>query len=61
MSAIKGAKLKSIEFNEPIERAVKIMRENDFSQMPVTNQGRIVGSINELQLFNCLVKTQIKN
>jgi cystathionine beta-synthase len=56
VSAINGAKLKSIEFNEPIERAVKIMRENDFSQMPVTNQGRIVGSINELQLFNCLIK-----
>ena len=56
VSSIKGAKLKSIEFNEPIERAVKIMRENDFSQMPVTNQGRIVGSINEMQLFNCLVK-----
>lgn len=56
VSTIKGAELKSIEANEPIERAVKIMRENDFSQMPVTNGGRIVGSVNEMQLFDCLVK-----
>src|SRR6185436_16675035 len=56
VSTIKGGKLTSIEVNEPIERAVKIMRENDFSQMPVTNGGRIVGSVNEMQLFDCLVK-----
>ncbi len=60
VSTIKGGQLKSIEFNEPIERAVKIMRENDFSQMPVTNGGRIVGSINEMQLFDCLVKNPDK-
>jgi cystathionine beta-synthase len=60
VSTIKGGTLKAIEFNEPIERAVKIMRENDFSQMPVTNGGRIVGSINETQLFNCLVKNPDK-
>lgn len=56
VSTMKSAEIKSIELNEPIEKAVKIMRENDFSQMPVMNNGRIVGSINELQLFDCLVK-----
>ncbi|HET6991909.1 MAG TPA: CBS domain-containing protein, partial [Bacteroidia bacterium] len=60
VSTIKGAALKSIEVNESIERAVKIMREHDFSQMPVTNDGRIVGSINEMQLFDCLVKNPDK-
>ncbi len=60
VSTIKGAQLKSIEFNEPIHHAVKTMRENDFSQMPVTNGGRIVGSINEMQLFDCLVKNPDK-
>jgi cystathionine beta-synthase len=60
VSTIKGATLKSIEVHEPIERAVKIMRENDFSQMPVTNGGRIVGSINEMQLFDSLVKNPEK-
>jgi cystathionine beta-synthase len=60
VSTFKGAALQTIEQNEPIEKAVKIMRENDFSQMPVTNGGRIVGSINEMQLFNCLVKTPDK-
>jgi cystathionine beta-synthase len=60
VSTIKGAALQSIESNETIERAVKIMREHDFSQMPVTNGGRIVGSINEMQLFDCLVKNPDK-
>jgi cystathionine beta-synthase len=60
VSTFKGAALQTIEQHEPIEKAVKIMRENDFSQMPVTNGGRIVGSINEMQLFNCLVKTPDK-
>ncbi|CAN5252383.1 pyridoxal-phosphate dependent enzyme [soil metagenome] len=60
VSTIKVAELKSIEFNEPIQNAVKIMREHDFSQMPVTNSGRIVGSINEMQLFDCLVKNPDK-
>ncbi|MCX6310390.1 MAG: CBS domain-containing protein, partial [Bacteroidetes bacterium] len=55
VSTMKHAEIKSIELKEPIEKAVKIMRENDFSQMPVTNNGRIVGSINELQLFDCLI------
>ncbi|GAB4133524.1 MAG: pyridoxal-phosphate dependent enzyme [Bacteroidia bacterium] len=56
VSAMKPGKLKSIEFNQPIEFAVKIMKQNDYSQMPVTNAGRIVGSVNEQQLLNCLVQ-----
>ena len=60
VSTIKGGTLKSIECSEPIERAVKIMRENDFSQMPVTNGGRIVGSINDMMVFNSLVKNPDK-
>lgn len=60
VSTYKGAALRTIEQNEPIEKAVKIMRENDFSQMPVTNGGRIVGSINEMQLFDCLVNNPDK-
>jgi len=60
VSTMKHAELKSIESNALIEHAVKIMRENDFSQMPVTNGGRIVGSINEMQLFDSLVRNPDK-
>jgi cystathionine beta-synthase len=52
---MKHNRLRTIETSEPIENAVKIMRENDFSQMPVTQGGRIVGSVNEQRLFDCLV------
>lgn len=56
VAAVKHNKMHAIETTEPIEKAVDIMRVNDFSQMPVTQGGRIVGSINEQQLFDCLVK-----
>jgi cystathionine beta-synthase len=55
VAAVKHNKMQAIETVESIETAVRIMRENDFSQMPVTQGGRIVGSINEQQLFDCLV------
>ncbi len=56
VATMKAAELYSIETTEPIEKAVKVMHENDFSQMPVTQGGRIVGSINEQRLFDTLVK-----
>ncbi|HTL83429.1 MAG TPA: pyridoxal-phosphate dependent enzyme [Bacteroidia bacterium] len=56
VATMKAGTLHSIEQSEPIEKAVKIMREKDFSQMPVTHQKRIVGSINEQLLFDALVK-----
>jgi cystathionine beta-synthase len=38
------------------------MTENDFSQIPITADGRIVGAINETHLFAALVKdTEIKS
>lgn len=56
VAIVKHNKMRAIETTETIESAVKIMNENDFSQMPVTQGGRIVGSINEQQLFDCLVR-----
>jgi cystathionine beta-synthase len=32
------------------------MTENDFSQIPITADGRIVGSINETRLYEAIVK-----
>ena len=56
VSSHKKRKLISLEANESIEKAVKTMSENDFSQLPVTNAGRMVGSLSERHLYNQVVK-----
>lgn len=56
VATLKQNKLQAIETTEAIEKAVRVMRDNDFSQMPVTHNGRIVGSINEQQLFECITR-----
>ncbi|TND08224.1 MAG: cystathionine beta-synthase [Bacteroidetes bacterium] len=55
VSSQKG-ELISIEGSATVEQAVKLMSTNDFSQIPVTLDKRIVGSINETHLYNLLVK-----
>jgi cystathionine beta-synthase len=55
VATMKHGKLHAIEANEPIEKAVKVMRDNDYSQLPVTAGGRIVGSVKEQKLFESLV------
>ncbi|TAL62866.1 MAG: pyridoxal-phosphate dependent enzyme [Bacteroidetes bacterium] len=54
--ASQKGKLISLNFKDTIENAVKIMNENDFSQVAVTNQGRVVGSLNEQYLYSRIVK-----
>jgi len=54
-SGISGALL-SIEGNQPVEAAVRLMSEHDFSQISITHDGRLVGSLNETHLYNELVK-----
>ena len=51
-----GARLVTIECTEAVSRAAQLMTENDYSQIPVTHDGRVVGSLNELRLFNAIVK-----
>ncbi len=48
--------LLSIEGNQPVEAAVKLMGEHDFSQISITHEGRLVGSLNETQLYNELLR-----
>src|SRR5438046_7074864 len=55
VSSQKG-KLISLNVSDSIEQAVKIMGDNDFSQLAVTNQGRVVGSLNEHYLYSQIVK-----
>ena len=44
--------LLSLDVNDSVETAVKMMIKNDFSQMPVTDDKRIVGSLNEIYLYS---------
>src|SRR5262245_33515471 len=50
-----AGELCSIEFSEPVENAVRMMAEHDFSQISVTRDDRLVGSLNETQLYSKLI------
>jgi cystathionine beta-synthase len=49
-------RLVTVDRSASVAHAVRVMTENDFSQIPITADGRIVGSINETQLFAELVR-----
>jgi cystathionine beta-synthase len=51
-----SGELRSIESNEPVEHAVRLMSEHDFSQISITRDKRLVGSLNEAQLYAELVR-----
>jgi predicted transcriptional regulator len=48
-------KVVSVQAHEPISRAVHLMRETGFSQLPVFNADRVVGSITEKTILQKLV------
>jgi len=55
-------KLLTIESNLTVDAAIKMMGKYDISQLPVTNGGRIIGSLNENHLFELVVANpQVKN
>ncbi|MGN6592834.1 MAG: pyridoxal-phosphate dependent enzyme [Terriglobales bacterium] len=57
-----SGELFSVESNEPIEHAVRVMSLHDFSQISVTSDHRLVGSLNEAQLYKMLLeKPEIKS
>ena len=47
-----SGELFSIEAARPVEDAVRIMSDHDFSQLSVTSGGRVIGSLNESHLYN---------
>jgi cystathionine beta-synthase len=51
-----SGELCSIESNEPVEHAVILMSAHDFSQISVTRDKRLVGSLNEAHLYSELLK-----
>jgi cystathionine beta-synthase len=50
-----SGELRSIEATEPIEEAIRLMREHDFSQISITHDRRLVGSLNESHLYEALL------
>jgi cystathionine beta-synthase len=50
-----SGELKAIEGNQRVDAAVRLMAEHDFSQISITHDGRLVGSLNETHLYNELV------
>jgi cystathionine beta-synthase len=51
-----SGELCSLESEEPVERAVRLMSEHDFSQISIMRDSRLVGSLNESHLYNELVR-----
>jgi cystathionine beta-synthase len=51
-----SGELRALEFNEPVEHAVRVMSEHDFSQISITCNGRLIGSLNETTLYAELVR-----
>jgi cystathionine beta-synthase len=50
-----SGELCSLDSNEPVEHAVRLMSEHDFSQISITRDNRLVGSLNETHLYEELV------
>jgi cystathionine beta-synthase len=51
-----SGELRAIESSEPVQAAVQLMSEHDFSQISITREGRLVGSLNETHLYQELVR-----
>src|SRR5881396_1358042 len=51
-----SGELCAIEANEPVEHALRLMSEHDFSQISITRDKRLVGSLNETHLYEALVR-----
>src|SRR5205085_1230494 len=51
-----SGELFSIEAAEPVENAVRVMGQHDFSQISIRRDKRLVGSLNELHLYAELMK-----
>jgi len=51
-----SGELLAIEGSEPVSAAVKLMSEHDFSQISITHNKRLVGSLNETHLYAELVR-----
>ncbi|MEQ1575080.1 MAG: pyridoxal-phosphate dependent enzyme [Vicinamibacterales bacterium] len=51
-----SGELQAIECTRPVEDAVRVMSDHDFSQISVTHNGRVVGSLNEAHLYSWFMR-----
>jgi cystathionine beta-synthase len=51
-----SGELLAVEAARSVEAAAKLMGDHDFSQISITNDGRIVGSLNETHLYEEIVR-----
>jgi cystathionine beta-synthase len=51
-----SGELYTIEAARPVEEAIRVMSDHDFSQICVTKAGRIIGSLNESHLYEEFVR-----
>jgi cystathionine beta-synthase len=57
-----SGELYSIEAARPVEDAIRVMSDHDFSQLSVTRGGRVIGSLNESHLYNEVMRDrQVKH
>ena len=57
-----SGELRALEADETVEAAVRLMGQHDFSQISITRNRRLVGSLNEAHLYSELVRDPaIKN
>ncbi len=52
-----SGELFSVEEHEPVATAVRVMSQHDFSQISITRDKRLVGSLNETRLYAELVRS----
>jgi cystathionine beta-synthase len=51
-----SGELFAVEETEPVAKAVRLMSQHDFSQISITRDRRLVGSLNESRLYSELVR-----
>ena len=54
-----SGELRSIECNEPVEHALTLMSERDFSQLSITRDRRLVGALDETHLYAELLRNPL--
>ncbi len=55
-STLLSADLKTLTVDQTVQEAILLMQQHDYSQIPVSDSGRIVGSVNEKYLFELMVQ-----
>ncbi|MCC7233492.1 MAG: pyridoxal-phosphate dependent enzyme [Bacteroidia bacterium] len=56
VSGVQNSSLVTIDKNEKLSEALRLMTRNDFSQIPVTSEERIIGVINDNQVYQKIIE-----